>query len=308
MRRIQLGVVAVMVVSTGVLALAGPAAAKVRHHHRGGTGGPSAPITIQVDPSPLVETSSSAIAVVIQVETASSFAGDTVTITSSQLDATCSDFTGYIFNTEGVLSSGVFTPPTPLVIPLTLDNEGNAAIDLFGQNCAPGSDLIDASMTVAPYYTAVTTLVANPPAVTIPGVLGFPTSSGAVTGGEVETGDGGPPGSPESNVYAVFYVETDPVYAEQYVTVDWTQLADRCLTSNGYVTLPSNGLSDSQTTPGAGSETSATAQLDDDGNAVFIFAGSSCAAGSSLVTADVEAGTHPTYTTTFNILPPQPTI
>jgi hypothetical protein len=48
--------------------------------------------------------------------------------------------------------------------------------------------------------------------------------------------------------------------------------------------------------------------LDDDGNAIFVFFGSSCAATTSLVTADVQAGTHPTYTTTFNILPPQPTI
>jgi hypothetical protein len=48
--------------------------------------------------------------------------------------------------------------------------------------------------------------------------------------------------------------------------------------------------------------------LDNDGNAVFVFLGSSCAAGSSLVTADIEAGIHSTYTTSFNIVPPEPTI
>jgi ribosomal protein L31 len=54
--------------------------------------------------------------------------------------------------------------------------------------------------------------------------------------------------------------------------------------------------------------TTATATIDDDGNAVFVFAGSSCAAGSSQVIVDVLAGIHPTYTTTFTVLPPQPTI
>ncbi|HVC71339.1 MAG TPA: hypothetical protein VNC61_13875 [Acidimicrobiales bacterium] len=48
--------------------------------------------------------------------------------------------------------------------------------------------------------------------------------------------------------------------------------------------------------------------LDDDGNAVLVFFGSSCAAGPSAVIADVMAGTHPTCTTTFTVLPPAPTI
>jgi hypothetical protein len=52
----------------------------------------------------------------------------------------------------------------------------------------------------------------------------------------------------------------------------------------------------------------ATGILDDDGNAVFLFFGASCAAGTSDVVADVLAGTHPTYTTTFTIVPPVPTI
>ena len=48
--------------------------------------------------------------------------------------------------------------------------------------------------------------------------------------------------------------------------------------------------------------------LDDDGNAVFVFWGASCAATTSAVVADVLAGSHPTYTTTFTVLAPQPTI
>ena len=52
----------------------------------------------------------------------------------------------------------------------------------------------------------------------------------------------------------------------------------------------------------------ATATIDDDGNATFSFTGASCAAGPSAVIADVLAGSHPTYTSTYTILPPQPTI
>jgi hypothetical protein len=43
----------------------------------------------------------------------------------------------------------------------------------------------------------------------------------------VETGDGGPSGQ-ESPVYASFLIEEDPVYAEQTVEVESTQLFSRC--------------------------------------------------------------------------------
>ena len=48
----------------------------------------------------------------------------------------------------------------------------------------------------------------------------------------------------------------------------------------------------------------ATATLDNDGNAVFTFEGPSCAAGTSTVIADVLAGTHTTYTSSYTIEPP----
>ncbi len=101
----------------------------------------------------------------------------------------------------------------------------------------------------------------------------------------------------DSDVYTVFTVETDPVYAEQTVEIDSVQLADRC--GQG-VTWTSN--------LGKFTGTTATATIDDDGNATFAFTGASCAAGDSAVIADVLAGSHPTYTSTYTILPPQPTI
>ena len=154
---------------------------------------------------------------------------------------------------------------------------------------------------------AIEQLVADPPVVTTPGVFGSPTTSGIVTAGEVATGDTGP-AVDQSDVYAVFNVETDPVYAGQPVEISWNQLQSRCLTYEAWLVLPSGALSTTEEIPGGVIQPIPPVPLDNDGNAVFIFVGGSCAAGLSVVTADVEAGSHPTYTTTFNIVAPQPTI
>jgi hypothetical protein len=182
-----------------------------------------------------------------------------------------------------------------------LDDDGNATIYVFGSNCAPGSDVVEADLEAAPYYTALGTLVASPPVVTPPGVFGYPQTSGTVTTGEVETGD--TTASGESDVYAVFYVETDPVYAEQTVELSSPELESRC----------GEGWTLESFTSGEGEPTGIVqaplpAVLDDDGNAAYIFTGLSCAAGTSDVIADVLAGDHTTYTTTFTIDAPQPTI
>jgi hypothetical protein len=266
-----------------------------------GTGGATpGPITVQIDPNPLVETGESFVLATIQVETSPSFAGDAVNISSSQLAAAC----GGAIEFEDL--QGAATPANP-TIPLTnniapiLDDDGNATVEVAGTECAPGPSVVEASLEVAPYYTALTTLVANPPVVTAPGVVGYPTTSGIVTGGEVETGDTFATG--ESDVNAVFYVETSPVYAEQQVEISSAQLEGRC--GGGWAWGSFDEGVDGQ---GVNKNGPVQATLDDDGNAVFDFLGASCAAGSSEVIADVEAGTHPTYTTTFTVIAPQPTI
>ncbi|HVC69916.1 MAG TPA: hypothetical protein VNC61_06580 [Acidimicrobiales bacterium] len=112
----------------------------------------------------------------------------------------------------------------------------------------------------------------------------------------METGDTAASG--DSNIYAVFSVETDPVYAEQTISISSAQLEARCL--RGFVW-----------TNGAGANSTATSVtdiVDDDGNAVFAFMGISCAAGPSVVMAEVGAGVHSTYTGTFTVNPPAPTI
>ena len=98
----------------------------------------------------------------------------------------------------------------------------------------------------------------------------------AVSGGEVETGDTAASG--DYNVYGVFYVEADPVYAEWPVEINFSQLQDRCLKGPSRTTI-ADGTN--QSTP------------DNDGNAAFTFSGRSCAARSSQVVADVLAGDPP---------------
>jgi hypothetical protein len=299
-----------LVVTLPLLGLSDVASAKVRakgchktHTCRSGGGSPtgsgtgasSVPITIQIDPNPLVETYQSDIAAVVQVETSPSFANDAVNISSSQLTATCS-FTDYDTN-EGQAGNSNIT--------VFLDDDGNVNLFVEGFNCAPGSDVFEADLEVAPYYTAVGTLVVSPPVVTTPGVYAYPTTSGTVTTGEVATGTG--TGFGESDIYAIFYVETSPVYAEQPVEISANELESRC-GGPSWALQPEARLPGGVEEPGGTVGPPATSVLDDDGNAEFAFFGASCAAGTSTVVADVEAGTHPTFTTTFTVVAPQPTI
>ena len=116
----------------------------------------------------------------------------------------------------------------------------------------------------------------------------------------METGDTTTSGF--SNVYTVFYVDTDPVYAEEPVEISSPELEDRC--GGGWRFEPGRGTVVTQ----ASGTTVATGTLDDDGNATFVFKGVSCAPGTSTVTADIGAGIHSTYTTIFTIDPPKVTL
>ncbi len=248
-------------------------------------GGAPQSISVSVAPNgaadPLVETGQSEIHAVVEVETSPSFAGDVVNIDSSQLAATCGG--AVLF---GSLQPGAFYGASSVEV--ALDDEGNATVSLYGIDCAPGQSLIEADLTVAPFLSVLGTIDALPPEVTPAGVTGSP-------GAEVETGDS--PSSGESDVYAVFYVETDPVYAEQPVEIDSPQLLDRCL---GGITWISG--------PNSSNTATLTGTLDDDGNTAFAFSGAGCAAGPSVVIADILAGVHSTYVTTYTITAPAPTI
>jgi uncharacterized repeat protein (TIGR01451 family) len=228
---------------------------------------------------------------VIEVKTSPSYAGDPIHIDSSQLQASCGGF--IVFET---LQGGSTHNPERNAnnITVILDDDGDATVVVDGAPCAPGTNVIEADLTVAPFLTAVTTLEVEPPAVTAVGLSAAPAD-------EVETGDTAASG--DSDVYTVFTVETNPVYAEQPVELTSPQLEDRCIT--GWRIEPGSGGTQIDQTSGT---SVAHGILDDDGNATFVFKGSSCAAGPSAVIADVEAGTHPTYVTTFTVEPPVATV
>jgi len=272
------------------------AAKCARHPHKcqkgggGGTGGPPPNIIVTVAPNPLIETGTSEIHAIVQVETSPSFAGDPVFIYSQQLVNSCFANSVIFYSS----ASGSLSEPSYNSITAILDDDGNATVELAGNDCAPGSSVLEADLVKAPYYTATTTIVANPPVPTTAGVTGYPNPE--VETGDTTTGPNGPSGN--SDVYAVFYVEDSPVYAEQTVMISSAQLQNRC--GLGALWSAGNG--------GTGSATGASTTLDDDGNAVFIFEGASCAAGDSTVIADVNAGTHDTFTTIYTISPPAPTI
>ncbi len=246
-----------------------------------GSGGSNPTMTVSTSPGTLVETGQSEVDAVVQVETSASLAGDTVLVTSPQLAAACGG--AVLF---GSLQAGaVYGPDSVQVV---LDDDGNVTVSLYGIDCAPGSSLVEAGLTVAPFSSALGDLDATAPVPTTAGVTGSPNP-------EVETGN--TPSSGESDVFAVFYVETDPVYAEQSAQIDSYQLFDRCLGGSTWIS-----------NQGSFTGATATATLDNDGNAVFAFSGSSCVAGTSDVIADVLAGTHSSYMSTYTIDAPTPTI
>ena len=275
----------------------------------GGTGGSVAGMTLTALPNPLVEVGESEVHAVLQISTSPAYAGDFVLVESSQLDHSC---VGPILpgavNTgapTGITFLSISAPGGSAVHPagfaheiaVVLDDDGNAALTVVATDCAPGSDVISADLEAPPYVTALTTLVVSPPNVTPEGVSAYPTS-------EVETGD--TPASGESDIYAVFYVETSPVYAEQPVTISSSQLQSRC--GDGWLWSPGNmvpsALANEFSYSSADAPGMAETTLDDDGNAVFVFYGASCAAGLSDAIAEIDAGTHSTYVTTFMVNAP----
>ncbi len=260
----------------------------------GGTGGTPPNIIVSVSPDPVQEVGSSEIDVVVQVEALAIFANQKVDISSQQLSLDCLTLV-WRSSADGIPSDQIsIGANAPGVTGVILDNDGNATVEVQGEDCAPGANLVEADLNAAPYTTATATLTATPPEVTPPQTI---TAS---PNPEVETGDDVGAPNIESQVYVNFLIEESPVYAEQLVDVTSNQLTDRC--------EPGKTLWSS--TPGLGGggvllgTTGVTAVLDNDGNAVVTFEGISCAAGDSLVEADLVGGTGDTFTTTFTIKPP----
>ena len=97
-------------------------------------------------------------------------------------------------------------------------------------------------------------------------------------------------------------VEFPPVFAEEHVNVDFSQLYARCKYGDHteVITMSENGYPHTD----SGEETE-TLKLDNDGNAFMILIGNaSCASGTSLIEASLESAPYTTYTTNFTVNPP----
>jgi hypothetical protein len=268
-------------------------------------------IVVTASPNPEVEFGPSAVAFVIQVETLPRFANDKVTISSTQLFAHCpgtvvTGSPGVELETIQGGAPAAEVDTTTGTITVVLDNDGNATVSAQGVDCQPGKALIDASLDAPPFATAVTSFTMLSPQVTPPGIHVYPNP-------EVETGDGGffcgacgPPGDySASDVYAAFYIETNPVYAEQTASLSSDQLIERCGQGFQLEPTPETPVYAEANKPVLG--VVQPAPIDNDGNAVILFGGASCAAGKSTIIVEISSG-GPTYSTQFNILPPAVTI
>src|SRR5208283_662064 len=99
-----------------------------------------------------------------------------------------------------------------------------------------------------------------------------------------------------SSIADIVSVECEPVYAEHFVTLSATELYNRCdkelSWAEGVPYLPVTGPS-------------YTIKLDNDGNGgAVLWGGPSCAAGESLITAELDEAPYTTVTTGFTVLPP----
>ena len=179
-----------------------------------------------------------------------------------------------------------------------LDNDGNATVVLFGgPSCAAGESLITAHMEAAPNFTATTAFIVLPPRDGEPRVLATPSV-------KIE-------GQIYGDVATIVQVSFPPVFAEQPVMINASQLYSRCRHTPRLVWLT---MSEQAGPEGASAGVIARAEteevtvtLDDDGNAfVVLLGGASCAAGRSLIEASLEHAPYTTYTTSFTVEAPAP--
>src|ERR1700721_3163993 len=103
----------------------------------GGTGGATPPnIIVTVSPDPVQEVGTSEVDFVVQVEALAIFANQTVDISSQQLYLDCLSLT-WKSSASGTTSATIGTGAG--VTGVLLDNDGNATVEVQGEDCAPGS-------------------------------------------------------------------------------------------------------------------------------------------------------------------------
>jgi hypothetical protein len=129
-----------------------------------------------------------------------------------------------------------------------------------------------------------------PPNDTAPGVTALPSN-------QVED-------SIESGVATIIQVEAPSVFAEQKVAISAEQLFSRCLAPPHLIWLGPEGK-----LLGANVEGVEGVKLDNNGNAfVVVLGASSCASGPSEIEASLEQAPYTTWTNTFTVESPRPTL
>jgi hypothetical protein len=206
--------------------------------------------------------------------------GSKIKITASQLFSRCKgDVSWYVPNPFRVAEGRGVT--------LELDADGNASVALLaGPGCAAGESLVSAHMEESPFETFTTSFTVLPPNDTAPGVFALPAA-------QVED-------ALSSSVATVIQTEFGDA-SEKRVHIGSEELFARCRVEPHLHWVRMNReIEDASEVEGV--------ELDNNGNAFVIAIGdASCAEGPSLIEADLESKPFTTFTTTFTVLPPQPT-
>ncbi len=287
------------VLALSLFVLSGTAFAHATHHKRAkprSESTTSAPETCVVHalPDSFMDQgefgAASSVADVIEVECEEVYAEKYVRISANELYSRCD---GKLFwRTPYESDSGGWVPESAPSFSVQLDNDGNAtAVVIGGPSCAAGESLIAAHLESAPYTTVTTGFTVLPPRPTTPGVYVTPEK-------KIE-------GEEASDVATIVQVEFPPVFAEEPVNVNGSQLTSRCKKwpHTEAIVMGPEGYPETEEDLEEG-----TLYLDNDGNAFAVIIGnSSCASGDSLIEASLENAPYTTYTTNFTIEPPQPT-
>jgi hypothetical protein len=223
--------------------------------------------------------------------------GSLIRITANQLLSRCNGKLTWI-------EPNPFTRVEGNGITVKLDADGNATVAVIaGPECQVGESLVSAHQLQEPFETFTTPFTVLPPVVTPPGVYALAATPGAPST-QVEDAF--------SSGFATIIEGEFKGGSEKLVRFGSEELFARCrvfpkLRWFVETSFPGSPAAELREIPGVAEVRGV--QLDNDGNAFVIAIGdSSCAEGPSVIEADLESKPYTTYTTTFTVEAPRPTI
>ncbi len=222
----------------------------------------------------------SSVADIIEVECETNYSGDTVRVSSAQLDSACGGNLSWS-------SPYPYADQTGGSITVKLTGAASATVALWGgPNCKAGTYQIEGDVQQAPYTTVTTTFEVLPAQETEVGVFALPSSQVA--------------DKVHNSVATLVEVELPGIYATSSVSISATQLYDGCL---GAPHLAWIGANEDELAGSA--EAVSKVETDFDGHAfVVLLGGPSCTEGTYLITVDMEDAPFTTYTTDFTVKNP----